>query len=66
MFCPSTYLSQAVAQLRPKGFGIRIAEEKTADPTDFRLLRPRRERPATVACDELASSHVRPWRGIWR
>jgi hypothetical protein len=28
-------LSQAIAQLRPEGFGIRIAQEKSADPTHF-------------------------------
>jgi hypothetical protein len=45
---------------------IRIAQEKTADPTNFRLLCQRRERPcdcgAAEKSDEGASSHVRTKR----
>jgi hypothetical protein len=55
-------LSQAIAQLRPKGFGIRIAQEKSADPTHFRLLRAHVERPrcrrAAEKRDEFAPSQT--------
>jgi hypothetical protein len=39
-------LSQAVAQLHPEGFGIRISQKKSADQTNFRPLSVRDERPS--------------------